>query len=136
MIRSLLFAPIAAMAICVAAPAAQVPLPGGTYIEDLEAGTGAEAHSGQTVTVHYTGWLFPGEERGKKFDSSRDGKPFSFALGAGEVIKGWDDGVVGMKVGGVRELIIPPEAGYGAEGSDPIPPNAWLIFEVELLAVE
>jgi FKBP-type peptidyl-prolyl cis-trans isomerase len=102
-------------------------------MEDLVVGTGPEAKKGQTVSVHYTGWLTDG----KKFDSSKDhGQPFSFALGRGQVIQGWDDGVAGMKVGGKRKLTIPPEMGYGREGyPGAIPPNATLVFEVELLGV-
>ena len=100
---------------------------------DLTVGAGATAQAGQTVTVHYSGWL----ENGKKFDSSVDrGQPFSFPLGAGRVIKGWDEGVQGMKVGGKRKLIIPSNLGYGARGAGgAIPPHATLIFEVELLGV-
>jgi FKBP-type peptidyl-prolyl cis-trans isomerase len=100
---------------------------------DTVVGTGATAVSGTTVKVHYTGWL----TTGAKFDSSRDrGEPFSFSLGAGQVIKGWDEGVAGMKVGGKRQLRIPPELGYGASGAGAdIPPNATLIFDVELLDV-
>jgi len=100
------------------------------YVE-LTVGTGATAQAGQTVTVHYTGWL----ENGTKFDSSVDrGHPFSFPLGAGRVIKGWDEGVQGMKVGGKRKLTIPSSLGYGARGAGGvIPPNATLIFDVELL---
>ncbi len=102
-------------------------------IDELAAGNGAEAKSGHVVTVHYTGWLTDG----KKFDSSKDrGDPFKFKLGAGQVIKGWDEGVKGMKVGGKRKLTIPPELGYGARGfPGAIPPNSTLVFEVELLAV-
>ncbi len=110
----------------------------GLIYEDKVAGTGKEAKAGQGVSVHYTGWLLYGGERGKKFDSSKDrGDPFEFPLGAGHVIKGWDEGVVGMKVGGKRMLTIPPALGYGARGAGGvIPPNATLIFEVELLAIE
>jgi FKBP-type peptidyl-prolyl cis-trans isomerase len=102
-------------------------------IEDLKVGTGAEAKPGQTVSVHYTGTL----TNGTKFDSSKDrGKPFQFPLGAGKVIKGWDQGVAGMKVGGVRKLTIPPHLGYGDRGAaGVIPGGATLIFEVELLGV-
>lgn len=102
-------------------------------IEQLQPGTGAEAKAGNTVDVHYTGWL----TNGTKFDSSLDrGRPFSFPIGAGRVIKGWDQGVAGMKVGEKRKLTIPPHLGYGASGAGGlIPPNATLVFEVELLAV-
>ncbi len=103
---------------------------------DRKPGTGDVAASGASVTVHYTGWLWVNGQRQKQFDSSRSGSPFTFKLGAGEVIEGWDEGIAGMKVGGVRELIIPPEKGYGAQGAPPdIPPNATLCFEVELLSV-
>ena len=104
---------------------------------DTQPGTGAEARKGQTVTVHYTGWLYQNGQQGAKFDSSRDrNDPFRFALGAGMVIRGWDEGVAGMKVGGQRTLIIPPALGYGARGAGGvIPPNATLKFDVELLAV-
>ncbi|WP_036094953.1 FKBP-type peptidyl-prolyl cis-trans isomerase [Leptospira weilii] len=102
-------------------------------IKDIRVGTGKEAFSGSNVTVHYVGTL----TNGKKFDSSRDRRaPFTFNLGAGEVIKGWDRGVRGMKEGGIRKLTIPPELGYGARGAGAaIPPNSTLIFEVELLKV-
>ena len=108
--------------------------------EDTTVGSGAEASAGQRVKVHYTGWLYDPtapKNRGKKFDSSKDrGQPFSFGLGGGEVIRGWDEGVRGMKVGGTRVLTIPPEMGYGARGAGGvIPPNATLVFEVELLGV-
>jgi FKBP-type peptidyl-prolyl cis-trans isomerase FkpA len=106
-------------------------------INDIKPGTGDTAAAGQQVSVHYTGWLSEKGARGKKFDSSKDrGEPFAFPLGQGQVIKGWDQGVAGMKVGGTRELTIPPELGYGARGAGGvIPPNATLIFEVELLEV-
>jgi len=106
-------------------------------IEDLVVGHGATAASGQRVTVHYTGWLDNNGNKGAKFDSSRDrNEPFAFSLGRGQVIKGWDQGVVGMKVGGKRKLTIPPDLGYGARGAGGvIPPNATLLFEVELLGV-
>jgi FKBP-type peptidyl-prolyl cis-trans isomerase len=101
-------------------------------IEDLVTGKGPEAVRGKSVQVHYTGWLLDGT----KFDSSVGGEPFSFRLGAGEVIEGWDRGVAGMKVGGKRKLTLPPDLGYGAGGAPPeIPPNATLVFEVELLGV-
>jgi FKBP-type peptidyl-prolyl cis-trans isomerase FkpA len=114
-----------------------IPQPGQSVtelkIEDLNVGTGDEAVAGKQVTVHYTGWL----TNGTKFDSSKDhGQPFTFPLGSGRVIKGWDQGVAGMKVGGQRKLTIPPSLGYGANGAGGvIPPNATLVFEVELLGV-
>ena len=108
---------------------------------DVKQGTGTEATPGKSVVVHYTGWLYDTskpDSHGAKFDSSRDrNEPFSFPLGAGRVIKGWDDGVAGMKVGGKRTLVIPPQLGYGARGAGGvIPPNATLIFDVELLDVK
>lgn len=133
MFRSLLLAPLAALMIGTAVHAEPVVLPSGTQIDDLETGKGAEARTGQSVTVHYTGWLFVDGERGKRFDSSRGGEPFTFRLGAGEVIKGWDVGVVGMKEGGIRVLIIPPEDGYGSDEDATIPANSTLMFEVELI---
>ena len=109
----------------------------GLIIEDITVGTGGEAVPGTHISVHYTGWLFNNGVQGAKFDSSKDrGQPFDFALGAGQVIAGWDQGFAGMKVGGVRKLTIPPEMGYGARGAGgAIPPNATLMFEVELLGV-
>ena|SRR5688572_18353137 len=109
--------------------------------QDVRAGSGAEAAAGQEVTVHYTGWLYDpakADHKGNKFDSSRDrNEPFSFRLGAGQVIRGWDDGVAGMKVGGQRTLTIPASMGYGARGAGGvIPPNATLLFDVELLDVK
>jgi FKBP-type peptidyl-prolyl cis-trans isomerase FkpA len=108
---------------------------------DVKVGTGAEATSGKTVSVHYTGWLYDAnvaDHHGAKFDSSRDrNEPFPFPLGAGRVIKGWDQGVAGMKVGGQRTLVIPPALGYGSTGAGGvIPPNATLVFDVELLDVK
>ena len=108
---------------------------------DVKQGTGAEATAGKVVIVHYTGWLYDPaipDHKGAKFDSSRDaGKPFDFPLGGGRVIKGWDQGVAGMKVGGQRTLVIPPDMGYGARGAGRvIPPNATLIFDVELLEMK
>ncbi|WP_368415369.1 FKBP-type peptidyl-prolyl cis-trans isomerase [Falsiroseomonas sp.] len=109
-------------------------------MNDIVVGEGLMALAGKPVTVHYTGWLFDAsapETKGRKFDSSRDrGEPFGFPLGAGHVIQGWDRGVAGMKVGGQRRLTIPPEMGYGARGAGGvIPPNATLVFDVELLSV-
>lgn len=109
--------------------------------QDVKTGTGAEAKAGQVVRVHYTGWLYDAsasDKRGQKFDSSKDSnQPFDFTLGAREVIPGWDEGVAGMKVGGTRILTIPPDMGYGARGAGGvIPPNATLVFEVELLEVK
>lgn len=114
--------------------------PSGLQYEDTVPGAGTEAVAGKSVRVHYTGWLYDpnaNNSRGKKFDSSKDrGQPFSFRLGGGEVIRGWDEGVAGMKVGGTRVLTIPPDLGYGARGAGGvIPPNATLVFEVELLGV-
>lgn len=107
---------------------------------DVKVGDGAEATAGKMVSVHYTGWLYDeaaADKHGKKFDSSRDrGQPFQFPLAGGQVIKGWDEGVQGMKIGGQRTLVIPPEMGYGARGAGGvIPPNATLVFDVELLGV-
>src|SRR5215469_15388509 len=127
--------------IAVLMPAANAQLiktPDGLQYTDDKIGSGAPAAAGTKVTVHYTGWLDENGAKGKKFDSSRDrGEPFTFTLGAQEVIQGWDEGVAGMKVGGRRTLIIPPELGYGARGAGGvIPPNATLIFDVELLRVQ
>ena len=111
----------------------EVTTPSGLKYTDVVVGSGSQPQPGQTAVVHYTGWLLDG----KKFDSSKDrGQPFSFALGRGRVIKGWDEGVASMRVGGTRRLTIPPELGYGAQGAGGvIPPNATLTFEVELLDV-
>jgi FKBP-type peptidyl-prolyl cis-trans isomerase len=124
------------------APAAPAEVAPATYVEtdsglryyDLRKGEGPAAETGQMVQVHYTGWL----EDGTKFDSSLDrGEPFSFVLGSGQVIPGWDEGVAGMQVGGHRQLLIPPDLAYGADGAgEVIPPNSTLIFEVELLEIQ
>jgi peptidylprolyl isomerase len=109
----------------------------GLKYTDVKTGTGESPKIGQTVKVHYTGWLYVNGAKGKKFDSSKDrGEPFEFPLGMGNVIKGWDEGVESMKVGGKRTLIIPPELGYGARNMGPIPANSTLIFDVELLGVK
>ena len=110
----------------------------GLEIIDTKVGTGASPKPGQTCVMHYTGWLYQDGQKGQKFDSSVDrGKPFEFPIGQGRVIKGWDEGVATMKVGGKRTLIIPPELGYGARGAGGvIPPNATLMFDVELLGVK
>jgi FKBP-type peptidyl-prolyl cis-trans isomerase FkpA len=112
-----------------------ITTPSGLQYEDTAKGDGAEAKPGQHVHVHYTGWLFNDGKQGAKFDSSLDrNDPFAFSLGAGMVIKGWDEGVAGMKIGGKRTLIIPPQLGYGSRGAGGvIPPNATLKFDVELL---
>ena len=116
----------------------EVTTPSGLRIIDVKAGTGPAPQAGQTVTVNYTGWLFVDGKKGQKFDSSLDrNQPFSFTLGQGQVIKGWDEGVATMHVGGKRTLIIPPDLGYGASGAGGvIPPNATLIFDVDLLSVK
>ena len=112
-----------------------ISTPSGLQYEDTTVGSGAEARAGQYVSVHYTGWLYSEGVKGAKFDSSKDrNDPFEFGLGDGQVIRGWDEGVQGMKVGGTRLLVIPAELGYGARGAGgAIPPHATLLFEVELL---
>jgi FKBP-type peptidyl-prolyl cis-trans isomerase FkpA len=126
--------PAAAASGTTSSSAKEVTMQDGLKYTDDQVGTGTEAQAGKTVSVHYTGWLLDGT----KFDSSRDrNQPFSFPLGGGQVIKGWDEGVAGMKIGGKRTLVIPPELGYGARGAGGvIPPNATLKFEVELLDVK
>lgn len=121
-----------------ASAAEPVTLPSGLKYQDEVVGTGPAPTAGQSVSVHYTGWLDEKRQKGRKFDSSRDrGTPFSFKLGAGQVIAGWDEGVATMKTGGKRTLIIPPSLGYGARGAGGvIPPNATLIFDVELLGAK
>jgi peptidylprolyl isomerase len=121
-----------------AAQAKAMTTPSGLQISDSVVGTGASPKTGQICSMHYTGWLYVNGVKGKKFDSSVDrGTPFEFPIGTGRVIKGWDEGVATMKVGGKRTLIIPPALGYGASGAGGvIPPNATLVFDVELLAVK
>jgi peptidylprolyl isomerase len=113
-------------------------MPTGLKYQDLKEGDGPTPKNGQTCVVNYTGWLWEGGQKGKKFDSSLDrGTPFEFSLGMGRVIKGWDQGVATMKVGGKRLLLVPPQLGYGARGAGGlIPPNATLLFEVDLLGVK
>lgn len=121
-----------------AAPAATVTTPSGLKYQDTNIGTGAEAAAGKTVSVHYTGWIDVAGKKGKMFDTSRErGEPFTVMLGVGRVIKGWDEGLVGMKVGGKRTLMIPPQLAYGPAGAgEVIPPNSSLIFETELMGVQ
>ncbi|MFZ2060500.1 MAG: FKBP-type peptidyl-prolyl cis-trans isomerase [Candidatus Binatus sp.] len=128
----------APLAIRSAFAANEVTTPSGLRIIDVTKGTGPVPQAGQTVTVNYTGWLFVDGKKGQKFDSSLDrNQPFSFTIGQGQVIKGWDEGVATMHVGGKRTLIIPPDLGYGASGAGGvIPPNATLIFDVDLLGVK
>jgi FKBP-type peptidyl-prolyl cis-trans isomerase len=116
---------------------ARTTTPSGLQFEDTKKGEGATAQPGNECVMHYTGWLWQNESKGTKFDSSVDrGRPFSFRLGVGQVIRGWDEGVAGMQIGGKRTLVIPSELGYGARGAGQvIPPNAALLFEVELLEV-
>ncbi len=115
-----------------------VIMPSGLKYIDIKVGTGASPRTGQTCVMHYTGWLYENGKKGAKFDSSVDrGEPFEFPIGMGQVIRGWDEGIATMKVGGKRTLIIPPELGYGARGAGGvIPPNATLLFDVELLAIK
>jgi peptidylprolyl isomerase len=115
-----------------------ITTPSGLGIDDTAAGTGEAARTGHTCVMHYTGWLWVSGAKGEKFDSSLDrGKPFSFKLGAGQVIKGWDEGVAGLKPGGKRTLLIPPALGYGARGAGGvIPANATLLFEVQLIELK
>ena len=132
----------ASLALLIATPrleaASQIVSPTGLRIIDTRVGKGPAPQVGQTVTVNYTGWLYVNGKKGKKFDSSLDhAKPFSFAIGAGNVIKGWDEGVSSMRVGGKRTLIIPPDLAYGEDGAgDDIPANATLIFDIDLLSVK
>jgi len=133
-----LFTAIPATAAAAQAAGATITTPSGLKITDTQVGTGATPRPGQICVMHYTGWLYEGAAKGKKFDSSLDhGRPFEFPIGQRRVIAGWDEGVATMKVGGKRTLIIPPQLGYGASGAGGvIPPNATLIFDVELLDVK
>lgn len=133
-----LFAFLALTFFAASASAAVTTTKSGLKYEDTKAGAGTEAVAGKSVSVHYTGWLNEKGQKGKKFDSSVDrGQPFHFALGAHQVIAGWDEGVAGMKIGGKRTLFIPSALGYGSRGAGgAIPPNADLIFDVELLGVQ
>jgi FKBP-type peptidyl-prolyl cis-trans isomerase FkpA len=128
---------LAVIAACNNSPASPSRSPSFTQT-DLRVGTGAEAAAGNTVTVHYTGWFYDPtkpDQKGVQFDSSAGGSPVTFTLGAGSVIPGWDQGIPGMKVGGLRRLVVPPSLAYGSARYGPIPPNTTLVFEVELLAV-
>jgi peptidylprolyl isomerase len=140
MTAALTFTAIGTIAMTDDASAQSKPIttPSGLQMTDTNIGTGAQPKQGQTAVVHYTGWLYTNGAKGKKFDSSVDrGSPFEFPVGAGRVIKGWDEGVATMKVGGKRTLVIPPQLGYGERGAGGvIPPNATLIFDVELLGVK
>jgi peptidylprolyl isomerase len=129
---------VGAPTIADAQPGKTMTTQSGLQITDTKTGTGATPKKGQTCVMHYTGWLYENGQKGKKFDSSVDrGQPFEFPIGTGKVIAGWDEGVATMKVGGKRTLVIPPSLGYGARGAGGvIPPNATLIFEVELLGVK
>lgn len=134
----LIFALLIALPLTLLAETKMTTTPSGLKYSDEQVGTGTEATKGKSVSVHYTGWLDNNGAKGNKFDSSVDrGEPFEFPLGAGMVIKGWDEGVAGMKIGGKRTLYIPSALGYGARGAGAvIPPNANLIFDVELLGVQ
>jgi FKBP-type peptidyl-prolyl cis-trans isomerase FkpA len=135
----LLIALVGALAACGGGSSPAAPTPNVPYAQtDLKVGDGAEAVNGKVITVNYTGWLYDASQanqKGTQFDTSIGKSPYSFRLGAGQVIQGWDRGVAGMKVGGSRRLVIPPSLGYGAAGNGPIPGNATLVFDVDLLAV-
>jgi len=129
---------LAGLAACSDSPSSPTPPPTFTQT-DLRLGTGTEAIAGKALTVHYTGWLYNGaatDHKGVQFDSSVGLTPFTFTLGSGQVITGWDTGLVGMKSGGVRQLVVPPSLGYGGVRNGPIPPFSTLIFEIELLEVK
>jgi peptidylprolyl isomerase len=129
--------PLDAKEVAVDPKATVISYASGLKVADIKVGAGATPKNGQTCVMHYTGWLYQGGKKGEKFDSSVDrGKPFEFPIGQGKVIRGWDEGVSTMRVGGKRTLIIPPDLGYGSVGSGSIPPFSTLIFEVELLAIK
>lgn len=133
--------PAALLAVsCSKSNTSPTPTPSAPFSQtDLRAGTGADASAGKRVTVNYTGWLYDparAESKGTQFDTSIGKQPIAFVLGTGAVIRGWDQGLAGMKVGGLRRLVIPPDLAYGAAGNGPVPPNATIVFDVELLAVQ
>ena len=131
---------IVILGLCACSDSPTDPTNNGQYSQlDLLQGTGTDAQAGKVISVHYTGWFFDESEpsrRGVQFDSSTGGAPFSFTLGVGQVIAGWDQGLVGMRVGGIRRLVIPPSLAYGAIRNSSVPPNATLLFEVELVEVQ
>ena len=136
-LRSLVLATLPLVAACGSSPSSPTSSAPFTQI-DLRVGTGAEAIAGKVLTVTYSGWLYDTSKtdgKGQQFDSNVGGVPFTFVLGAGQVIRGWDQGCAGMKAGGLRRLIIPPDLAYGSSGSGPIPGNATLVFDIELLSV-
>ena len=128
------------VAVCVAACDGSPTEPAPAFAQtDLRVGTGDGAESGDTLTVHYTGWLYDGtktDQKGLQFETNVGGSPFPFVLGIGDVIAGWDQGLIGMQVGGIRRLVIPPALAYGDVRRGPIPPNSTLIFEIEVIAIE
>jgi FKBP-type peptidyl-prolyl cis-trans isomerase FkpA len=139
-VPAVLLTAMLAAAGCSNSPTEPGPLPSAPYsATDLVVGAGTEATVGRTLSAHYTGWLYDPtrpESKGTQFDSSAGRAPFSFVLGTGNVIQGWHQGFTGMRVGGKRRLILPPNLGYGSQGSGPIPPNATLVFDVELVGVQ
>ncbi|MDH4982078.1 FKBP-type peptidyl-prolyl cis-trans isomerase [Hyphomicrobium sp. D-2] len=138
-LRSAAFATLALISIPLAAASAFVltTTDSGLGIADVEVGTGKEVQAGKTVEVHYTGWLYIKNTKGRQVDTSREGKPFTFTVGKGEVMPAWDEGIVGMKVGGRRTLLIPAELGYGEKGfGKDVPPNSPVIFDLEVIDVK
>ena len=139
LLRQLLIAPVLFICVAVAACGDSPTTPAPAFTQtDLRVGTGTAAAAGNTLTVQYTGWLYDGsktDQKGLQFDSNVGGTPFQFTLGAGDVIVGWDQGLVGIQPGGIRRLVIPPELAYGTARHGPIPPHSTLVFEVEVTAV-